>query len=97
MMVDTTGDGPLLDRPVGMHRVKRTGIFLGGLAAGATLAAAGCMSVGDFFAAMPMAAHRHLRTMMAVPSTRRSAGAVTLRYTDFGALNTDTLESYATP
>ena len=75
--------------------MSRRVIALTSLAAG--LLVAGCMSIGDFvrgYADGRASALSHYDNRDLSPEQR---GAVTFRYSDFAALNTDTLETYATP
>ena len=74
----------------------RTGLISGGAAA-LFLVVAGCSSVGDFFRGYADGEAEVLSRYDGQSLTPQQHGAVIFRYSDFGALNTDTLESYATP
>lgn len=74
----------------------RTGLIAGGAAA-LFLVVAGCSSVGDFFRGYADGRAEALTRYDGRSLTPEQHGAVVFRYSDFAALNTDTLESYATP
>ena len=74
----------------------RTGLIAGGAAA-LLLVVAGCTSVGDFFRGYADGRAEALSRYDGTSLTPQQHGAVVFRYSDFAALNTDTLESYATP
>jgi mono/diheme cytochrome c family protein len=82
--------------------MMRLASLLGSFAALLTVSATGCANVdhlspGDFvrgFAQGEATALEHYDGKTLTPAQR---GAVVFRYSDFSALNTDTLETYATP
>lgn len=77
--------------------MKRFSALFAGVAAALTLGVAGCMAVGDFFRGYAEGDASVLDRYDQRPMSALQRGAVTFRYSDFGALNTDTLETYATP
>jgi hypothetical protein len=74
----------------------RTGLIAGGAAA-LLLVVAGCTSIGDFFRGYADGRAEALTRYDGRSLSPQQHGAVVFRYSDFAALNTDTLESYATP
>ncbi|MFT3725652.1 MAG: hypothetical protein QM773_18990 [Hyphomonadaceae bacterium] len=71
--------------------------LMGVAAAAFVVAVAGCSSMSDFIRGYASGRAEALKQYDGQQLTPEQRGAVVFRYSDFGALNTDTLESYATP